>query len=201
MRNTGKTKEKTIRKPDLHAEPEPMTLEEIRSFQRIEGVRLDNETIQEVHADQFLECIWNRVNASGSFRGIRFSDVIFDHCDFSNAIFDETSFVRCQFSQCRMTGISLIDASFTDVTLEKCTCAYANLSCTRWNRASFDEVVLKEAAFGESLLNAVSVHACDFTDCELPGTSLKDVDLSDSVLQNIIYFKARALATYSFVSR
>ena len=47
-------------------------------------------------------------------------------------------------------------------------------------------MVLKEAAFGESLLNAVSVHACDFTGCELPGTSLKDIDLSDSVLQNIM---------------
>ena len=186
MSSTGKPKDNVIRKPDLHAGPEPVTLESIRYNQRVEGVRLDNETIQELDADQFLECIWNRVNVSGSFRGTRFTDVIFDHCDFSNAVFDETSFVRCQFSQCRMTGISLIEAAFTDVTLEKCTCAYANLNCTRWNRASFDEVLFREAAFGESVLNGVTVQTCDFTGCELPGTSLKDVDLSDSVLQNIM---------------
>ena len=55
-------------------------------------------------------------------------DCIFKNCDLSNKKFDYRLIERVEFINCRMLGISFIEASLKDVLIKECKVNYANFS-------------------------------------------------------------------------
>ena len=100
---------------------------------RAEGIRLANQRISDPADLQCEECEFDHITFEGSGRGSRFTDVIFRNCDFSATVFDESGFCRCLFENCRLSGTSLVRASFRDVTIRESVMDYANISASSLN--------------------------------------------------------------------
>ena len=175
-----------LRKPEYSAEPEPELWKDCRNRSRIENVKLEKEALDDIEADTFSECILDRITLGETAKGILFADVLFDHCDLSNAVLDDAVFRRCSFRSCRMLGTSLIRSTFTDVTLEQCGASYANFNQTEWKHAEWNGVSFEEAALAGCRFQDVELHDCDFTGCDFLDTPLAGMDFSDSVLQKIM---------------
>ena len=174
-----------LRRPEYGSEPVVHVWKECQNLDRIESVRIENDTIESCTADSFLECELKRVVFQGRVRGILFADVTFEHCDFSNAELDESQFRRCSFHNCRLMGTTFIRSVLEDVTLERCTAVYANFNRSAWKYAEWKECSFKEAGFGGCSFQDVKLGECDFTGCDFLETKLAGMDFSDSVLQQI----------------
>jgi uncharacterized protein YjbI with pentapeptide repeats len=153
---------------------------------RAEGIRLANQRISDPADLQCEECEFDHVTFEGSGRGSRFTDVIFRNCDFSAAVFDESGFCRCLFESCRLSGTSLVRASFRDVTIRESVMDYANISASSLNSVRMEHCRLAEAAIAMCTLKQTVFKECDLSRCELADTKLAGIDLSDCDISGIM---------------
>ena len=82
--------------------------------------------------------IFKNVTFIGSFfQLLECVDVIFDHCDFSNARLNQAVFHRVEFRQCKMAGTQLAEAHFQHVLFVDTLAPYLECQFT-----SFKHVML-----------------------------------------------------------
>ena len=153
---------------------------------RAEGIHLENERVTDPGDMQCEECEFDHVTFEGSGRGSRFTDVIFRNCEFPAAVFDESYFCRCLFENCRLSGTSLVRASFRDVTIRESVMDYANFSGSSLNSVRMEHCRLTEAAISMCTLKQTVFRECDLSRCELADTKLAGIDLSDSDISGIM---------------
>lgn len=156
------------------------------SDSRAEGIHLENERVTDPGDLQCEECEFDHVTFEGSGRGSRFTDVIFRNCEFPAAVFDESYFCRCLFENCRLSGTSLVRASFRDVTIRESVMDYANFSGSSLNSVRMENCRLTEAAISMCTLKQTVFRECDLSRCELADTKLAGIDLSDSDISGIM---------------
>lgn len=172
-------------KPSMHEELQEM------QFEGIEGYRNDDCLFcnQDIHVHEvqkeFYECRFQNVHIDGMMHACLFADVIFDHCDLSNCDLSECVFRRCEFHNCRMTGVDLSICTFQDVLLQESQCMYANLNGTNWKNSEWMNTLLQEASLHDLKWNALIIHECDFSGCEIMHTSLNELDLRTSLIEGI----------------
>jgi len=153
---------------------------------RAEGIRVENDRVRDPADMQCEECEFRHVTFEGNGRGSRFTDVIFQNCDFSASVFDESYFCRCLFENCRLLGTSLVRASFRDVTIRESVMDYANLSGSSLNSVRMEHSRLAEAAVSMCTLKQIVFRECNLSRCELADTKLAGVDFSDSDISGIM---------------
>ena len=176
---------KKITEPSYSEEFESMSINDTDDY-RYDNKCYKDEEINNDHVQtEFYECEFSNITIHTTMRSCLFADVIFDHCDLSNACFEESVFRRCIFKNCRMTGIDLSACSFTDVKLIHCQCMLVNLNSTKWNRTEWDSCMLVDGSLHSVQLKDVNVVDCDFSRCEIHQTSLNGIDLSTSNINGI----------------
>lgn len=178
--------QKKISNPSYYEELHVDDMNHLSTY-RINNALFQNSICEGTHVqDEFYECKFENVTIHQQMKASTFVDVIFEHCDLSNADFHECVFRRCIFNNCRMTGMDLINTSFTDVQLIGCQCTLINLSDSRWNKAYWKQCIFVDAALNMMKLKDVYIDTCDFAGCEIQDTSLSNIDLSTSNIDNIV---------------
>ena len=185
MIKNSSRKKRELRRPEYHSEPVLHAWKDCRKLERLDSVRLENETIEDCTADTFSECELKHVVFRGRYRGILFADAVFEHCDFSNAELDESQFRRCIFRNCRMMGTTFIRSTLEDVILDRCVATYANFNRSSWKVAEWNDSIFEEAGFGGCTFQEIKLKECNFTGCDFLETKLAGMDFSDSILQRI----------------
>jgi uncharacterized protein YjbI with pentapeptide repeats len=109
---------------------------------------------------------------------MRWFDVVADHCDCANADFHYTVFDRIEVHDCKMTGVSLVEAKIKDAFFSSCQCEYALFRMARVSFSEFTGCNLREADFyGANLSGTVfrncDLHSVDFTTSTLQGTDIR----------------------------
>lgn len=178
--------QKKISNPSFHETLHVDDINHLHAY-RIDNVLFENQECEDIHVqEEFYECKFENVTIHEQMKSCLFVDVIFEHCDLSNADFNECVFRRCTFNNCRMTGIDLTNTSCTDVQLNHCQCTLLNVSASKWNKAIWNHCIFVDGAFNMMKLKDVFVDTCNFSGCEIQDTSLSDIDLSTSNIENIM---------------
>lgn len=181
----GKMQMKKVMKPMFSQECEKGDILHLDGY-RIENLLFeDNELTTNYVQKEFFECKFHHINVHTTLKNCEFVDVIFDHCDFSNANMEECVFHRCEFIACRLTGIDLSVSTFTDVWMVGCQCAFSNMNATKWKQVKWEEVIFREASFYGVKFKDIDVDKCDFSCCEIHETPLRGIDFSNSNIEGI----------------
>lgn len=153
---------------------------------RMDNVCFSEDSItDDLYQQEFFECEFKNVSIHIKMISCLFADVIFDHCDLSNACFSESVFRRCIFRNCRMTGIDFSDCSFTDVTMHDSLALLANLNQTTWKNVEWKQICFQETYFYNVKFKDINVKDCDFTSSEFNQTKLSGIDVSSSNIESI----------------
>lgn len=160
-----------------------MIKNKVIEFKEIEdGVQYDNCRFIEYNQDKnisdvdFNQCIFENDNFSNS----EWLDVTFKNMDFSNKNFDESVIFRSDFENCRLTGISLINAN-----LKKTNFKNSQLDFCNFNGSKLDEINLVSSSLNGMLFQEVShQNVIEFNNCVLNEASFIDTKMSKIDLSN-----------------
>lgn len=113
-------------------------------------------------------------------------DARIENADFSNLRFLKSSLRRVELHLCRLTGIELAEATWSDVVLTDCRGDYAGLRNAKLERVAFRDCRLEEADFGGASLTDVVFERCtlrraSFAGCRNERLHLVGCDLAELV--------------------
>lgn len=74
------------------------------------------------------------------------------------------------------------DIEFSSVTFSNCTFVYSNFSQSRWEDCIIKDSSLKGMRLSESVLKKLALHGNDMTGADFFKTPLRNIDLSDCIL-------------------
>jgi uncharacterized protein YjbI with pentapeptide repeats len=77
----------------------------------------------------------------------------------------------------RLTGVSLTEATLTDVTFRGCRVDLASFGASRLERVTFDDCLLARSDFLEAQLGSVRFHGCDLRAADFRGARLRHCEL------------------------
>lgn len=153
---------------------------------RMDNCAFENETYEEdLSGREFYECTFKNIILTNKALQASFTDVIFDHCDFSNVDFEESSFRRVEFIHCRLTGAQFINATLKDVLIKESQCNYTNWNGSKMTQLELQDTIFTEGSFSLLEQKDVVVEHCDFTNCEFINTKLNGFDFSTSEISGI----------------
>jgi len=132
---------------------------------------------------EFNGCRFVHVNFSNIATSISFYDCVFESCDFSNMIFDGGCFTRAKFSQCKLLGSRIINASIQEVTFSSCNLDYMSILESSLSHVSFTSSTMVEVRNFKLKLKEISFLDCQIIRLENISTSLKEIDFSASTLE------------------
>lgn len=119
------------------------------------------------------------VAARGSdWARVRLVRSVLDQCDFSTGTWTAATLDRVHVRGCRLTGLSLRDATLTNVVFEECRLDYAGFTGVSGAGVAFVDCVLTEA-----VLSGCSLPGLVLEGCTLDGLVLEDCDLSGADLR------------------
>ena len=105
---------------------------------------------------------------NGKLEKNSFTDVRFNNCNFSNTSFENCSFIRCEFDNCKLTGCNFSGSRMYNVSFKEVNMNYINRSTKRAMETCNIEFIKS-----------------DLTQAQFFHTKLKDIDLSDSIIEGI----------------
>lgn len=145
----------------------------------------ENININKITGLEFDTCIFDKIKAEKTtFFNVHFTDIIFKNSDFLSCRFEMCSFIRCSFENCNMTGVSIIDSYFDNVTISS-NMKYANIVNNKLKKTIFNESILIDARFLENNFTKVYYNKCDMRNFEFSKCNLKDINLSTCNIENI----------------
>jgi uncharacterized protein YjbI with pentapeptide repeats len=112
-------------------------------------------------------------------------DVIFDTCDLANLRSRESSMRRVSFRASRMTGLSWITGTLSDLTLDDCRMDLGYFSATKLTDVVFTRCRLDQANFGDAELTGVRFDHCDLSGAQFSGARLAETRFSNCDLTGI----------------
>lgn len=140
----------------------------------------------ELYDKEFENVIFNNVEITDSkLEKNTFKNVQFNNCNFSNTSFEKTTFIRCEFNNCKITGCVFIDARLYNVCIVDSNANYINLSMASIENVLFENIVLRNSYFQENKLKNIYLKKVDLTQTQFINTSLKNIDLSDCIIEGI----------------
>jgi uncharacterized protein YjbI with pentapeptide repeats len=107
-------------------------------------------------------------------------DVELDRSDTSNADFAGSRLSRVLFSNCRMTGVALANATLEDVVFRGCKLDLGNLRMAKLLQVTFEDCLLDDTDFNGSAIELSRFDRCKIHRCEFTGTRMREVDLRGS---------------------
>lgn len=113
------------------------------------------------------------------------SNVIFDHCDFSNLSWLGASFHQVIFRQCKLVGTNFAESYLRDCVFDDCLINFASFSHTKLNTVSFNHCALNEAEFNEVKWKNLTIQNNQLTRSSWFFTNLAGLDLSTNSFENI----------------
>ncbi|MDA3974114.1 pentapeptide repeat-containing protein [Enterococcus thailandicus] len=104
------------------------------------------------------------------------SNVIFDHCDFSNLEWIGASFHQVTFQQCKLTGTNFAEGYLRDCSFNECLASMASFSNTNLKTVCFSDCQLEDTEFYEVRWKNLSLLNNQLTGSNWFRTSLKALD-------------------------
>ena len=166
--------------PPIFRDPlQERTMADIMDEMRSENASFLHETVdRDLDEHSFFSCQFEDVSWAEEQRGLLFTDVTFNHCDFSNTSMKECVFRRCSFRSCRMTGCDFSSSLFESVSIRDCIAEYANFSGSKMKRFLMQDCRADHSAFTLCSFRYTCFRNTSLRESEFLETSLKDVDLS-----------------------
>jgi uncharacterized protein YjbI with pentapeptide repeats len=117
-------------------------------------------------------------------------DARVENADFSNTRALRSSLRRAQLHLCRLTGIELAEATWSDVMLTDCRADFAGLRRARLERVVFRDCRLEEADFGGASLTDVVLERCELRRASFAGVRVERVQLVGCDLTELVGVEA-----------
>ena len=118
-------------------------------------------------------------------RGIRCTDVRFEHCDLANATWEQLNVQRMELIACQLLGWSVPEAHLQNVRFQECNGQLANFRFVTFKAVRFEQCNLRHADFQRADLSGVVFHKCDLSHAQLSGATLKGADFRSSIIEEI----------------
>lgn len=147
------------------------------TYSRLEYQQLDltERSIARLHLE---EVVCTRLIASGTrFDHLRLEDVRFTGGTLTNAAWPNLSCVRAEFTTCRMTGFSAMEALFQDTVFRECKADFAQFYKATMRGVRFEACPLTETDFRSTDLTGAVFARCDLTNTDFRGATLQGADL------------------------
>lgn len=174
-----------ISNPELN-NLEKIKYEDIENNYNLENLCIENEKI-------ILDT--NVVIKSCKFNGVVFDkldikfgtleDVEFINCDLSNVNFMDTTFFRVKFENCKLFGTNFVDSDFDNVIIKDSMCNLINIAGLKIQNSKLTNSNFKESRIMTCILKNIIIENIDLSKSDIIDTSLKDIDLSSSNINNI----------------
>ncbi|MDN6639326.1 MAG: pentapeptide repeat-containing protein [Tetragenococcus sp.] len=113
------------------------------------------------------------------------SNVIFDHCDFSNLAWIGASFHQVIFRQCKLIGTNFAESYLRDCTFDDCLINFASFSHTDLKAVTFSDCALNEAEFNEVYWKNLNMQNNQLTHSSWLLTNMAGLDLSNNFFDSI----------------
>ncbi|WP_413374821.1 pentapeptide repeat-containing protein [Alkalihalobacillus sp. 1P02AB] len=162
--------------------------EQLEEEKYIHNGLIENQVIhvQEYEKVFFDQLVFKNVSFVGSFfELLECADVIFDHCDFSNAELNQAVFHRVEFIHCKMTGCHLSEAHFRHVSMNHTLAPYVEFNHANFKQVLFEESVLEHANFFEAKLEAVEFVKSKLNEASFYEVRLNGIDISTCEFERI----------------
>jgi uncharacterized protein YjbI with pentapeptide repeats len=131
----------------------------------------------------FDTCELRRSAFDGSvFSRLRLLDSRLEKCNASNAEWNNAHLRRIEVLGCRLTGISLINATCSDVLFKDCKAEFVRGEGSRWTNVRFESCLLTDADFRHTRLDRAAFIHCDLRNVDFEHAKLGSLDLRDSTL-------------------
>lgn len=163
-------------------------LEEIQKDDEIENIIIEDYKKEEIELTDITikkAIINNTEIISSNLEKNTFIDVQFNNCNFSNTSFYNCSFIRCEFNNCKLTGCNFIENGLYDIGFIDTNMNYTNVSMSSMKNILFKNTMLRNSCFNENETKNIILKEADLTRAQFFKTSLKAVDLSDSIIESI----------------
>lgn len=147
------------------------------SYARMEYQHLDiaESTISRLH---FEEVVFTQLIATGTQCDfLRAEDVRFAGCNLANAAWPNLSCVRIEFTGCRMTGFSTLEAVLIDAVFKECKVDLAQFYKGKMRGVRFEDCALTGADFRMADLTEAAFIRCDLSQTDFTGAKLTGADL------------------------
>ena len=108
------------------------------------------------------------------------------HADFSNQRFLRSSIRRLELHLCRLTGVELAEATWSDVVLTECRVDFGGFRHAKLTRVVFRDCRLEEADFGAATLTDVVFERCELRRASFAGCRTERVELSGCTLLELV---------------
>ena len=131
----------------------------------------------------FDTCEFRRSAFDGSVLGrLRLLDSRLEKCNASNAEWNNAHLRRIEFLGCRLTGISLINATCSDLLFKDCKAEFVRCEGSRWTNVRFENCLLTDSDFRRTTLDRAAFIRCDLRNVDFEHAKLSSLDLRDSTL-------------------
>lgn len=159
----------------------------------IEGITLADQNLsyQDVRNLIIRECQFDKlVMNRNHLERFECSNVIFRNCDFSNTEWIGASFHQVHFIQCKLTGTNFAESYLRDCLFEDCLADYASFSATNQKVVHFKQTSLNQTEFVEVTWKNLLFDQCSLTGSSWFHTNLADLDLTQSIFENLLCHKS-----------
>jgi uncharacterized protein YjbI with pentapeptide repeats len=118
------------------------------------------------------------------------ADVRIENGDFSNTRALGSTLRRVELHLCRLTGVELAEAAWSDVVLTECRGDYAGLRNSKLERVAFHDCRLEEADFGGASLTDVVFERCELRRASFAGCRIDRLQLVGCTLTELAGIEA-----------
>ncbi|MEI5994675.1 pentapeptide repeat-containing protein [Candidatus Enterococcus mansonii] len=158
----------------------------------IEGLAVKEQDLsyQDVRNLVFRECHFDKLTMNRNhLERFECSNVLFDHCDFSNTEWIGASFHQVHFRQCKLTGTNFAESYLRDCLFEDCLADYSSFSVTNQKVVTFKETSLNDTEFVEVSWNNLLFEQCSLTGSNWFHTKLAGMDFTKTTFEKIAFSK------------
>lgn len=162
-------------------------ISEIKDLECVSYCILKEETVTDFsHYVEFQNCTFEKVIFDGNFEGIRFQNVNFKECCFSNSNFYGSSFIKTDFESCNLIGTDMSGSTCIDVTIFSSKSNYSNFNDSTLKQVKLIENDFSEASFSRVKLEQVILENNRFIKADFHNTSLKHLDFRSNEVEGIV---------------
>ena len=163
-------------------------IEEIQKDDEIENIIIEDYKQEKIELTDITikrAIINNTEIINSNLEKNTFIDIQFNNCNFSNTSFDNCSFIRCEFNNCKLTGCNFIESGLYDIGFIDTNMNYTNLSMSSMKNIIYKNTMLRNSCFNENKTKNIILTEADLTRTQFFKTSLKGIDLSNSIIEGI----------------
>ncbi len=150
------------------------------------GLKLQDLPLDLSESMQIRECHLEGCELRGNGTRSDFMDVLFEHCDLSNAVLFRSSFRRVRFEKCRLIGCDFSESAMQDFEVIDSAALLSNWNASVMKHAAIRNTQLAEASFSSLKHQKLLLEHCDLTKADFFKTDLNGLDFSSDEIQGIV---------------